>query len=330
MNSIFTGQASNSQTIDSLTVIATIENIKWAGTGTSIYISLGPTLQLQRFCETASAGETIALSIDLNKMFGRKNITLLEIQGISFHQVGRETSFGADFLNGLTLGVAGTIKSNEDDWALESVTLIANDIYSNTTFKHINKWLHAPSSHLDTVWSGQVLYTNWINSDKKPIDLNSQTYPVRWMPYIGDIMRWRSYDPSKIPGVGQLIGRLNGRLIGHQLSSGQSEKLESNTTTSSYTWVYTPEGSLIYRRWDKTNHAAYIRHSQLGSGRPVICAGEFKVIDQQLQSVISMVNDASGHYEPDGGACLRYVAEKFEALGISTEHTEWKWRDSAS
>lgn len=50
--------------------------------------------------------------------------------------------------------------------------------------------------------------------------------------------------------------------------------------------------------------------------------------DRELASLqlTAHVNDASGHYQPDGGACLRYVAEKFQALGIDTSETLWYWK----
>ncbi|MDP9780319.1 hypothetical protein [Pseudomonas fluorescens] len=296
--------------IDSLSVTASIKNQNWAGTDDSIYISMGPLGQMQLFCEAPRVGQLIHVDIDIARMFGRPRISLGEIDGLALYQVP----------------VAHPIAS--DDWALESVLIKANDIYANTSFKRINKWLRNPSAHLQFVWSGHVHFSDWKNSDHRSIDLNAQTYPIRWMPFIGDLMHWRCYDPSKIDGVGQLIGMWDGKLIGNQLKTHTSELLAPNDQSNSYTWVYTPEHAIIYKRWEHSDRANYVRHSQLGSGRPVMCAGEFRVTEHHMDHVIAMVNDASGHYRPDGGACLRYVAEKFDALGINTEHIEWRWQDT--
>jgi len=79
-----------------------------------------------------------------------------------------------------------------------------------------------------------------------------------------------------------------------------------------------PGGSIIYKLWDHNDRKNYIRHSQLGNGQPVICAGELEVRERfganQIESVIAMVNDASGHYKPDGGKCLWSVEAKLREL----------------
>ncbi|WP_024777737.1 hypothetical protein QZH46_08390 [Pseudomonas corrugata] len=294
--------------VDTLTVTASITNEHWAGTDDTLYVSMGPLSQMQLFCEAPRVGQTITVEIDLPRLFGRPRISLSEIDGVTFYQRPEAHPIATD------------------DWELESVLIKANDIYTNLSFKQVRRWLRNSSSHLLAVWSGHVHFSDWMNSDHRSVDLNAQTYPIRWMPFIGDLMHWRCYDPSKIDGVGQLVGMWDGKLIGNQLKSQTSEMLSPNDQSNSYTWVYTPENSIIYKRWEHADRANYIRHSQLGSGRPVMCAGEFRIREHRMEHVIAMVNDASGHYRPDGGACLRYVAEKFEALGINTEHIEWQWR----
>ncbi|MFL6607335.1 MAG: hypothetical protein ACJ8HF_03780 [Pseudomonas sp.] len=297
--------------IDTLTVTAQIKNTYYAGTDDAILVSMGPYNELQTYAEAPRVGQTIHISIDIQRMFGRPSISLSEIRGLTFYQVP----------------VPHPIAS--DAWELESLLITANDIYTNT-MKRIDTWLHNQSTHLQPVWSGIVDFSDWTNSDHRPIDLSAQTYPIRWMPYISDLTRWRCYNPAQLEGVGQLLGVWNGKLIGNQLKDQTSELLAANSESNSYTWVYTPEGSIIYKRWEHAKPAEYTRHSQLGSGRPVICAGEFRVKEHRMQNVIAMVNDASGHYKPDGGACLRYVAEKFESINIDTSHTEWRWTTARS
>lgn len=316
--------------IDTLTITAIIKNENWSGTDDIIYISLGHQNQTQLLCDAPRVGQKISIKIDINKMFGRPTISLSEIKSISISQVPHILTTTSALLSSWTFHAPKTHPIADDDWQLESVLITANDIFTNTSFKQVNKWLGNPTEHLQQVWSGRVHFSDWKNSDNRPIDLNAQTYPIRWMPYIADIVRWRCYDPAKIDGVGQLVGLWDGKIIGNQLKNRTSEILSPNDTNNSYTWVFTPEGSIIYRRWEHGDRDNYVRHSQLGSGRPVICAGELKVIENRLDHVIALVNDASGHYRPDGGACLRYVAEKFESLGISTAHTEWKWRSANS
>jgi hypothetical protein len=160
--------------------------------------------------------------------------------------------------------------------------------------------------------------------------LITKTYPVGLIPYILDIVNRRTYDPASIDGVGLLIGRLNGQIVGEQLKSKTCEILRPGP----YTWVYAPDGnSVIYKYWDKDapDRTSYTRHSQLGSGNSVICAGEMEIAVQGafngLTNVIVMVNDASGHYKPDGGASLKYFAQKLQLLGIATDQVGWYWRD---
>lgn len=316
--------------IDTLTITAVIDNQDWAGTDDSIYVSMGHGGHTQFFCDAPRVGQVITVSIDIERMFGRPYISLAEIDNIAFVQHPQQVTTVGAVLSIWTLRAPRSHPLASDDWKLDSVLITANDIYTNTSFKHIDQWLRNASEHQQQVWSGHVNFSNWRNSDYKPVDINAQTFPIRWMPFIGDLMHWRCYDPSKIEGVGQLVGVVDGRLIGHQLKTRTSEALSPNSQGNSYTWVYTPESAIIYKRWEHSDRTGYVRHSQLGSGRPVVCAGEFRVTENHMDHVIAMVNDASGHYKPDGGACLQYVAEKFEALGVTTAYTQWEWRGADS
>ncbi|KAI5917258.1 hypothetical protein F4810DRAFT_697093 [Camillea tinctor] len=124
-----------------------------------------------------------------------------------------------------------------------------------------------------------------------------------------------------------LVGFYNGKLIGDELKTRTCTALRPNSEGNSYTWVLTPNGAFIYKWWGHDDRANYTRHSQLGNGDPVICAGEIRLNRRNyVESVIAMINDASGHYKPDGGACLKYVAWKLEKLGVETTETSWYWR----
>ena len=314
MNSIsdYTRNFERSANISELRISAKIAEENWAGTDDKVYISMGHHNNFQLFSDAPRVGEIISVDIDISRLFGKQSIHISELQNISLHQVP----------------IAHPIAS--DNWELESLILTANGVFTNRSFKQIHQWLHASSSHLQQVWAGHINWSDWSNSDNRPVDINTQTYPVRWMPWIGDIKSWRTYDPSTIEGTGQLVGMVDGKLLGELLKDRQTEVLTPNTSNDSYTWVYTPEGAIIYRRWKHESRNDYIRHSQLGSGRPVICAGEFRIESANdgiaLRDVIASVNDASGHYQPDGGVCLRYVEEKLNGLGINTDETRWYFR----
>jgi hypothetical protein len=312
----FTRNFERSANITELTVSAKIQNKSWSGTEDSIYISMGHEKNMQLLSDAPRVGETITVDIDIARLFGRKSIHISELNNISLYQRPVEHPIASD------------------DWELESLNLTANGIFTNSSFRKIHKWLGNSSTHLQQVWFGLVSWNGWVNADLRPMDMNTQTYPVRWLPWIADVKSWRTYDPSKIDGVGQLVGMNDGKLIGELLKSKQTEILSANGPSDSYTWVYTPEGSIIYKRWQHRASSDYVRHSQLGSGRPVICAGEFRLNNIHdrfgIRDVIGLVNDASGHYQPDGGACLKYVEEKFRGLGINTDDTHWYWKNSIS
>ncbi|KAF9534930.1 hypothetical protein CPB83DRAFT_222362 [Crepidotus variabilis] len=158
----------------------------------------------------------------------------------------------------------------------------------------------------------------------KLIDTAGSTYSVGYLPWILDLKSWRTYDPSTIDGVGILVGYVNGRLVGEDLKTRRSVILQPNAASNSYTWVYTPEGAIFYRLWDHNHRDEYVRHSQLASGKPVTCAGEFRITQiGYIDSMLVMINDASGHYQPKGSQCLGPVAAKLGSLGIDMTQTNW-------
>ncbi|RLL95560.1 hypothetical protein CFD26_104476 [Aspergillus turcosus] len=201
-----------------------------------------------------------------------------------------------------------------------------NDLKGRSTFETRLAASSSGDPELIVGIGGYALGLDIANSPL-PVDFTGQTFAVTWQPWIIDIFNWRTYDPSTIDGVGILIGNYEGRLIGEDMKTRTCTFLRPNWEGNSYTWVFRPDGAIIYKFWDHDDRSKYTRHSQLGNGAPVICAGEFRLsTDSNMESVIAMVNDASGHYKPDGGACLRYVSSKFENLGIDTSETVWYWR----
>ncbi|AMB85732.1 hypothetical protein AWM79_10645 [Pseudomonas agarici] len=299
--------------ISKLSVTVTVANVFWAGTSDKIMMTLTSLDKAVRLFDAPSAGDSVTIDIDIQAMFGKPRIPMRDVHTILFYQESRAESGG------------------NDQWKLESIVLKANDRYLNDSLRSINRWVSPPYRSAHISWGSTISWCNWRDIRyNRHIDFNGQTYPVTLMPYIGDLKAWRNYDPSSIDGVGQLIGMNNGRLIGEILKTRDCEALKPNDSNNSYTWVFTPEGSIIYRLWNHEDSADYVRHSQLGNGRPVICAGEFRIERRAdvdgVVDVIAMVNDASGHYKPDGGACLGSVEEKFKALGIPTDHIKWSYK----
>lgn len=130
-----------------------------------------------------------------------------------------------------------------------------------------------------------------------------------------------------IDGAGILIGFEDGHLIGEDLKKKQTTVLAANTRGTSYTFVYTPGGSIVYRLWNHDHREGYARHSQLERGRDTICAGEFRVSQAgHINSVVLMKNDSGEYYRPTGGECLACVSDKLESLGITTEDVDWYWK----
>ncbi|NVZ26553.1 hypothetical protein HX881_13430 [Pseudomonas gingeri] len=300
--------------ISKLSVTVTVANVFWGGTSDKIMMTLTSLDKAVRLFDAPCAGDSVTVDIDIQAMFGKPRIPMRDVHTILFYQESRAESGG------------------NDQWKLESILLKANDRYLNDSLRSINRWVSPPYRSAHISWGSTISWCNWRDIRyNRHIDFNGQTYPVTLMPYIGDLKAWRNYDPASIDGVGQLIGMNNGRLIGEILKTRDCEALRPNDDNNSYTWVFTPEGSIIYRLWNHDDSAGYVRHSQLGNGRPVICAGEFRVerradIDGVVD-VIAMVNDASGHYKPDGGACLGSVEEKLKALGIPTDSIKWSYKE---
>ncbi|MGZ5437007.1 MAG: RICIN domain-containing protein, partial [Pyrinomonadaceae bacterium] len=222
----------------------------------------------------------------------------------------------------------------DDSCYIENITLTVNDVYR--VKRHTGFWLKSSQSIFikQHEW-GEIDPAN-PSQPGKPFDWSGKVYPVGLIPWIGDIRSWRTYDSSTIDGVGILLGVRNGQLVGNQMKAGMCEILGPNTPGNSYTWVFAPNGAIIYKKWDHTvDKTQYTRHSQLNYGNPVICAGEFLLKSGGggqpwavvPDTFIAEVNDASGHYKPEGGDCLRYVQDQLTALGVDTTNVEWRWRE---
>jgi len=159
------------------------------------------------------------------------------------------------------------------------------------------------------------------------VDSNGETYPVHFRPWVADWMRFQSYDPATVDGVGVLVGVEFGALKGMLIKTREKEYLNHTTNEDGhYSWVFTPQSAIIYK-WNAgkdLSNKNYIRHSTLFGGLPVVCAGEF-YIDASTKSIshaISKLNDSSGHYQPDGGKCLGPVLTKLKALGLDIDDIE--------
>ena len=59
----------------------------------------------------------------------------------------------------------------------------------------------------------------------------------------------------------------------------------------------------------------HISHAVIADGEPVQAAGEFEVVEEQEATVVSILNNMSGHYRP-AGASLTAAQEAFEAAGL--------------
>lgn len=161
-------------------------------------------------------------------------------------------------------------------------------------------------------------------------------FPVGWMPYLGDWknyiasgqFRFSYYDPSEIDGVGVLTGVFDGRLTGVDLKSKTCIYLnEYEESEGHYSWVLLPvsnnEYTILYV-WNsqlQINNKSYTRHSALGSGKPVVVAGEFYIRRGQLKKLYLEFNNVSGHYKPDFD-CLKYVIKAFNDINVNTKDIE--------
>ena len=59
----------------------------------------------------------------------------------------------------------------------------------------------------------------------------------------------------------------------------------------------------------------HISHAVIASGEPVQAAGEFEVVEEQEATIVSILNNMSGHYRP-ARASLTVAQEAFEAAGL--------------
>lgn len=293
----------------------------FAGTSDTIMVTFqNDEEHWQTVLESPSRGDSREITVNLNDMFPSEIVKFQDLTSISL---------------GYLVNSPGVIT---DKGKIASIVITATDsndnIFYNNTFLSLNEWINPRYRnifHWNTPisWTGFINWAAWSDQNQKPIDLNLKTYSVTLLPWISDLLHWRSYDPSSIDGVGMLVGKMNGKIIGNLLKSRKLEEL----APGAYTWVYVPESnSIIYKYWSKEDERSnYTRHSQLASGNPVICAGEFQISSQKtflgFEDIIVMVNDASGHYKPDGGSCLKYVMQKFQSLGFSTDQTKMYWRD---
>lgn len=297
--------------VHTLEVVARLADDYWAGTGDVILLALGYPRHMVELFDAPQRGAVIRKEVDFREMLGKQHVEITDLSEINLYQVGNSV-YGSG-------------------WKLESLELVVNGYCRYSAFKLINRWFPAIGARRELVASWPIYPWLWRNDENRPFDYNGKTYPVGLLPYIADVLHWRSYDPSTIDGVGQLMGVHDGRLVGENLKTRRTELLKPNSQGNSYTWVYTPDGAIIYKLWEhERNRTDYVRHSQLASGQPVICAGELRIVRNQqfieLQEVIAVINDASGHYRPDGGACLVPVLRKLQNLGIATLATKLSWR----
>jgi hypothetical protein len=158
-------------------------------------------------------------------------------------------------------------------------------------------------------------------------------YPVGWIPYLADWKRailnngpfFYYNDPSEIEGVGVLLGIFNGMMFGSNLQKETCEYLPFyNKDEGHYSWVLAPGGNIVYNWNDKLSLDSknYTRHSELNAGKPVVCAGEMYLSQGVLRELYVELNDSSGHYKPDGGACFKYVLDQFSKIGIPSQNVQ--------
>ncbi|MDR0210103.1 MAG: hypothetical protein LBJ33_13160 [Pseudomonas putida] len=283
-----------------------------AGTADSVYFSINGSHHQQFLARNFERGSALVAEVDVASMFQGRTIFADELVSVELYQV-----------SGDGYGPA---------WRMSSLDLVVNAHMSNRVLGSDSPWL-LPASGAN--WTGKINWLDWREEGgQTPLDFAGYTYPVNWRPLLSDWLNWRSYEPETLDGVCQLIGEYQGRLLAYDLKDKKPVYLEPNTEIDSYTWVYTPQGSIIVRRWEKTaSRSSYIRHSQLGSGNPVVCAGELTIArvvsHMAVQDLLGMINDASGHYLPDGGACLAHVRERLAQLGLDTSGTQIRYRTVA-
>lgn len=169
-----------------------------------------------------------------------------------------------------------------------------------------------------------------------------QMYTINWIPWIGDLKSWRNYDPKSISGVGRLITSHNGAVVGEPLAGTPTCNV---LTTGEYTFVmkwqnnevtpdYIENTDIVYLKQAQVLGPDYIRHSQLGAGLPVFCAGTFKVrhnwiFDDDLEAIneLTEVTNNSGHYKPLC-KCLGVLHAKLTALKVNTGNAKTMFQGS--
>jgi len=276
-----------------------------AGTSDKIYFSINGSRVHQYLADNFEYNAALLAVVDLPSMFPGQAVFADDLDTIELYQE--------------SVGGYGPA------WRMQSMDLVVNDHMINRVLGSDSPWL-LPGEGAN--WIGKVNWLDWRQEQgTTPLDYAGYTYPVNWKPAIADWLAWRSYDPENIDGICQLIGVFDGQVLAYDLKGKHPVYLKPNTDNDAYTWVYTPQGSIIVKHWDKAaSRDHYVRHSQLGAGKPVVCAGELtirrEVSHLAVLDLLGMINDASGHYQPDGGACLGHVLERLAQLGFDTSVTQ--------
>ncbi len=293
-----------SMVIDKLSLCLAVSADYSAGTGDTLSFSINGSEHRQPLAGNFERGAHFKVEVDLVKMFQRSVIYADELHTVEIYQA--------------STGGYGPA------WKMQSLDLKVNDQLSNRVVGSDNRWIEARDG---VAWQGRVNWLDWRKADiSAPLDFAGYTYPVQLQQWLIDVLKWRSYKPETIDGVCQLIGEDRGQILAYELKSGRLIYLRPNTAQDAYTWVYTPQKSILVKFWDQSlDRTSYTRHSQLGGGQAVVCAGEMRIERKTTSSAVSdilgLVNDASGHYKPDGGQCLGHVLERLEQLGLDTAHT---------
>ncbi|HVF71035.1 MAG TPA: hypothetical protein VM940_05450 [Chthoniobacterales bacterium] len=229
----------------------------------------------------------------------------------------------------------------DDEWGIDSIELILNS-KARLLISDINDYAGATGLYVS------VPVGAWRSVDgDAPVDRAMCRFAVGWPQYLIDCAPYvarssefpfiylremsnfpwgRDYDATKIAGIGVLIGVVRGQIVGELLKDQTCEVLAPGV----YTYAYSREqDAILYKFYSATGSAPanYVRHSQIASGQEVIMAGEFIIASgpfgNTFDSVIAEVNNASGHYSPDGAACLYWVQKKLADIGIPVQDIKW-------
>ncbi|MFK3772767.1 hypothetical protein [Pseudomonas sp. NPDC089406] len=282
-----------------------------AGSGDSISFSINEGKVTQVLASNFERGSYFEVDVDLKGTVGSTPLFIDELKSVELYQ-----------------------KSNGGygpAWKMQSLDLVVNRAWTNRVVGSDNVWVEEKKDAAS--WRGCVNWLDWrVPGLQSPLDFAGYTYPVRFLPWLADFFKWRSYQPDKLDGVCQLIGEDKGQILAYELKTNRLIHLPPNGPGDSYTWVYTPQKSILIKAWDQAlGRINYIRHSQLAGGKPVVCAGELKIgrmtLSNPVTDIIGLLNDASGHYKPDGGQCLVHVRERLEELGLDTSETRIAYRE---